>query len=228
MSTFRRVYKTQSITQKTYNQLERAISQNRLMPGQQLVIGDLAEELGVSRTPVREALLMLAKAGLVESENGRMTVSGLSLSDLDEVFEFRQAIELFSVDKVIEVVPDVRLKILRELLEPYKDIEEIADYAASAAADLKFHRSLVILAGNSRMLASWDQMATQLQRFWQDGRANVSRIKSDIKECLAITDAVEQRDGDSASKLLKDHLLQTKLSLTNWQNAVRAAKAVAV
>lgn len=227
MSPLRRVHKTQSITQKTYVRLERAIAKNRLVPGQLLVIGDLAEELGVSRTPVREALLMLEKAGLVEVENGRMTVSGLSLSDLEEVFEFRQAIELFSVEKIIESVPDARLNILRDLLEPYQDTGDQADYAAIAAADLKFHRSLVLLAENSRMLASWDQMATQLQRFWQDGRANVSRIKSDINECLSITAAVEQRDSNTASKLLQDHLLQTKLSLADWQQSVKAAQEAA-
>jgi DNA-binding GntR family transcriptional regulator len=219
MSTFRRVHKTQSITQKTFRQIEKAIAQNRLEPGQLLVISELAEELGVSRTPVREALLILEKSGLVQVENGRMVVAGLSLSDLDEVFEFRQAIELFSIEKVVEYASEEQLQALRDILEPFKNNTGELQPKDMAATDLKFHRSLVQFTNNTRMLSAWDQMATQLQRFWDDGLANIGRVKSDIAECLAITKAVEERNGVLASELLKEHLLQTKLSLAAWQKS---------
>jgi GntR family transcriptional regulator, rspAB operon transcriptional repressor len=218
MSTLRRVHKTTSVTQKTYRSLERAIAQNRLVPGQALVIGDLAEELGVSRTPVREALLMLEKAGLVENANGRMSVAGLSQVDLDEVFEFREAIELFCLEKVAVRVDKARLAGLREALAAHHDPD---DAEAAAAADLRFHRSLVVLAGNGRMLAAWDQTATHLQRFWQEGKANLERVKGDIEECVAILGALDRNDVGDASRLLKDHLAQTKASLSTWQREQR-------
>ncbi len=219
MTTLRRVHKTPSVTQKTYNSLERAITQNRLVPGQALVIGDLAEELGVSRTPVREALLMLEKARLVESSNGRMFVAGLTKNDLDEGFEFRETIELYCLEKVGRT-DKARLTALRETLVINGELE---NPEVGAAADLQFHRSLVALAGNSRMLAAWDQTATQLQRFWQEGQTDLARVRSDIAECSAILDAVEARDLDTASKILKHHLAQTKASLSDWLEGKRTS-----
>lgn len=223
MPKIRKIQKSKSTTQKTYRQLERAISQNDLIPGQLLVITELAADLGVSRTPVREALLMLEQAGLVEVDNGRMIVSGLSLADLEEVFEFRQAIELFAVDKVIERCPDKQLWTFKGTLEPFHHVDADTNIEAAAKADLAFHRTLVLHADNTRMLASWDQMAMQLQRFWQDGHNNVERVQRDISECLQIADHVEARDGTAAATLLREHLQQTKLSFTHWRNLRKTA-----
>ena len=223
MAPLRRVHKTTSVTQRTYRNLERAIAENRLSPGQALVIADLAAELGVSRTPVREALLMLEKAGLVEVANGRMTVAGLSTVDLDEVFEFREAIELFCINKVADRVDKQRLRALRAMLAEHLGQDGPVDAAAAAAADLRFHRAVVALADNERLLGAWDQMATHLQRFWLEGKANLGRVKSDVAECVAIVDALEAGDADSAARVLRDHLRQTKAALSAW-NAVERTK----
>jgi GntR family transcriptional regulator, gluconate operon transcriptional repressor len=221
MNQLRRIHKTSSVTQKTYRSLERAIAQNRLVPGQVLVIADLAEELGVSRTPVREALLMLEKAGLVKIANGRMAVTGLSQTDLDEVFEFREAIELFCLEKVAEHAPPDRISRLRHIVSEHVGAEP-AGAEEAAAADLKFHRSVVALADNGRLLGAWDQMATHLQRFWQDGRANLGRVKLDIDDCMLIVRALEEGDVATASSLLREHLRQTKAALSAWQHERRS------
>jgi DNA-binding GntR family transcriptional regulator len=222
MTQLRRIHKTTSVTQKTYLSLERAIAQNRLVPGQVLVIADLAEELGVSRTPVREALLMLEKAGLVEVANGRMAVSGLSQLDLDEVFEFREAIELFCLVKVAEHAAPDRITRLRHIVKDHIGAEP-AGAEAAAAADLKFHRAVVALAENGRLLGAWDQMATHLQRFWQEGRANLGRVKVDIDDCVTIIRALEEGDVATASGILREHLRQTKVALSAWQRERQSA-----
>lgn len=225
MAQLRRVHKTTSVTQRTYRNLERAIAQNRLSPGQALVIADLAEELGVSRTPVREALLMLEKAGLVEVANGRMTVAGLSTVDLDEVFEFREAIELFCIDKLTERADKQRLRSLRAMLAEHVEQDGPVDAEAAAAADLRFHRAVVALADNERLLSAWDQMATHLQRFWLEGKANLGRVKNDVAECVAIVDALEAGDAAAAASVLRDHLRQTKAALSAWNAVARTKKA---
>lgn len=219
----RRVYKTKSVSEKTYLRIERAILRKELAPGQVLVINDLAERLGVSRTPVREALLLLEKAGLVCSENGRITVSDLSLDDLEEVFEVRQAIELFSIQKLVEREDLKQLKRIREALEAHRRPGNEAEAEAAAALDLKFHHTLVVSTGNARLVGVWDQVATELQRFWNHGKANLSRIRSDVEECLAVVAALEEGDGAQASKLLLDHLNQTKRALSAWQRSQASA-----
>ena len=217
----RRVQKPVSVTQKTYRRLERAIAQNHFVPGQVLIIGNLADELGVSRTPVREALLMLEKIGLVEMAHGRVTVSQISLGDLDDVFEFREALESFCLERLAARGEPRQLIALRAVVSPSRETDAAAD-AEAAAADLRFHRTLVALSGNARMLAAWDQLATQLQRFWEAGRANLDRIHDDIEECLAIVGALEAGDATTAAVLLRSHLRQTKQSLAVWQRMQRA------
>lgn len=221
MAPLRRIHKTTSVTQKTYRSLERAISQNRLSPGQVLVIAELADELGVSRTPVREALLMLEKAGLVDSESGRIVVAGLSQDDLDEVFEVREAIELFCIDKAAEQGNRTRIEALRFHIAAHLDTEGAEGAEAAAAADLRFHRELVSLADNQRLLGAWDQMATHLQRFWQDGEANLGRIRNDIQECMDIGEALLVGDATTAATILKSHLRHTKEALSAWQRDQR-------
>lgn len=221
MATLRRIQKTTSVTQKTYRSLERAIAQNRFAPGQALVIADLAEELGVSRTPVREALLMLEKAGLVETVNGRLVVAGLSLHDLNEVFEVREAIELFCIDKAAEHADRTRLQALRDGIATHSTAVDPDRGEAAAQADLRFHRELVMLADNERLLGAWDQMATHLQRFWQDGRANIDRIRQEIQECIDISDALLAGDSVAAARALKAHLRHTKEALSVWQRERR-------
>jgi DNA-binding GntR family transcriptional regulator len=225
MKKIRKIQKSKSTTQKTYRQLEKAISQNELIPGQLLVITELAADLGVSRTPVREALLMLEKAGLVEIDNGRMIVSGLSLDDLEEVFEFRQAIELFALEKTIEQCSNSQLQTFHTILEPYKHTTSVPAEAI-AKADLAFHRSLVVHAGNGRMLTSWDQMATQLRRFWQDEQHDNERVQRDIEECLDITQSIKARNTLAAAHLLREHLQRTKLSLTSWKDSQRLVATI--
>lgn len=221
MTNMRRVQKPVSVTQKTYRRLERAIAQNHLVPGQVLIIGNLADELGVSRTPVREALLMLEKVGLVEKAHGRVTVSQISLGDLDDVFEFREALESYCLERLAARGEPRQLTALRDVVAPYRSTDATAN-AEAAVADLRFHRTLVALSGNARMLAAWDQLATQFQRFWEAGRANLDRINDDLEECLAIVDALEAGDATAAAVLLRTHLRQTKQSLAVWQRMQRS------
>ena len=64
-------------------------------------------------------------------------------------------------------------------------------------------------------------MATHLQRFWLEGKANLSRVRSDVQECVAIVEALEVGDAAAAASVLRDHLRQTKASLTAWAEVKR-------
>lgn len=214
------IYKTRSLTEKTYRRLERAILRRELEPGEPLVINDLAGKLGVSRTPVKEAILLLERSGLVETDDGRIHVSNLSLGDLEEVFEVREAIELYAIGKIAGAGEVSRhLANVYDALEEHRSPQGPLDAEQASELDLKFHRALVASAGNRRMLGIWDQMATELQRFWNDGVGNLSRIASDIDECVGIVDAIRSHDSDAASALLVRHLDQTKRALASWQDS---------
>lgn len=217
------IYKTRSLTEKTYRRIERAILRHELEPGEPLVINELAGRLGVSRTPVKEALLLLERSGLVEAEEGRMHVANLSLDDLEEVFEVRASIELYAIGKIAHAGEVTRqLANVYDSLQAYRSPAGTEDAQRASELDLKFHRALVASAGNRRMLTIWDQMATELQRFWSDGVGNLSRIASDVDECVSIVDAIRNHDADAASALLVRHLDQTKRALMSWRDQQHA------
>lgn len=212
------IYKTRSLTEKTYRRVERAILRRELEPGEPLVINELAGKLGVSRTPVKEALLLLERSGLVESNEGRMRVANLSLGDLEEVFEVREALELYALGKIADAGEvSTQLANLYDALREQRSPTGLAEARTASELDLKFHRALVAATGNSRLLAVWDQTATELQRFWNDGVGNLSRIATDVDECIGIVEAIRSHDAEVAADLLLRHLHQTKRALASWQ-----------
>lgn len=214
MGTLRRVRRSTSVTQRTYERLELAITRHRLVPGAALVVTELAQELGVSRTPVREALMLLERVGLVETLNGRATVAGLANHDLDEVFEFREMIELFCLRKLADNGNAATFKALRRVLDGGDASPEDA-----AVADISFHHSLVVLADNARLLEAWEQLATHLRRFWHDGRSDGRRGYADVRRCRAVIVALERRDASEASAVLLDHLRDARAALSRWRAA---------
>lgn len=220
------IYKTRSLTEKTYRRIERAILRRELEPGEPLVINDLAGKLGVSRTPVKEALLLLERSGLVQSDDGRMRVAKLSLGDLEEVFEVREAIELYALGKIADAGEvSTQLANLYDALTKQRNPTGPNGARAASELDLKFHRAIVAAAGNSRLLSVWDQTATELQRFWSDGVGSLSRIAADVDECIGIVDAIRGCDAEAAAELLLVHLDQTKRALASWQRDQEPAAA---
>ena len=213
----RRIYKTRSVSEKTYRRLEAAILRRELEPGVPLVINELAAELGVSRTPVKEALLLLERAGLVANDDGRITVARLSLTDLEEVFEVREAVERFALTKVAKTGLGPPLEAIYDALAAHRQPVGEDEARTASELDLRFHRGLVLATGNARLLDIWDKGATELRRFWNDGFGSLSRISTDIDECLGVLDALRIGDEAGASEVLIRHLVQTKQALAAWQ-----------
>lgn len=215
----RPVYKTKTVTERVYNRLKKAIIKNDLLPGQTLTIEGLAQGLGVSRTPVREALLMLKQEGLVEGDmiSGRGTfVAGLTHDDLQEIFEVREAVELFAIQVVIDRIRASQLQNMRKKLEQHLSPTNAQEVASAAEADLEFHRAIVEATGNKRLREVWNQLAVQFRRFWDEGRTSSDRAKEDIQDCLKVIASLEQGESEQAMTALKQHLEKTRKAISSW------------
>ena len=212
----RRVYKTKSVTEKVYAKLRRAISRNDLLPGQALSIETLAQELGVSRTPVREALLLLKQDGLVDTETRTAFVAGLSLKDLGEIFELREAVEAHALKLVARQSTLKPLEAVGRHLRESERPTSREEIKRATEVDLEFHRALVVASSNRRLLEVWDQMSIQLRRFWEDGRDSQKRATEDVQDCLQILSALEAGAFKVATTILEQHLGKTKGAITDW------------
>lgn len=223
--------------------LRRAIIAGELKPGGKLVETDLADQFHVSRGPIREALRELAREGLVIDLPRRGTfVSAVGLADLTEVYEVREGLESIAVMKLAGDISDEDLEILRIALEASeaawkiadaKPTPKSADYSRALAADSTFHREIIRMANNARMITIYDQLMLQTELLirsaldvnptlrWSPPRP----VHRDIYRGLVA------RDGERAREAVKNHYVHTKERLvsqvTRLENASREKAAEA-
>jgi DNA-binding GntR family transcriptional regulator len=178
---------------RTVEALRTDILTGALTPGAQLVQEDVAERLGVSRIPVREALQLLASEGLVSHQPNRgYFVTELSVVDLQEVYRLRQILEAEAIRQAVPALSDADVKRLRELAAAVPHADDIA------AANRRFHFALFEAAGMPRLTRLlnqlWDSSDVYRALYFQQG-ANRRLVHT---EHSAMLDAIERRDHSAA------------------------------
>jgi DNA-binding GntR family transcriptional regulator len=199
----------QSLSVSISSRLRDAILAGYFEPGEQLREEPLARSMGVSRGPVREALLRLEREGLVVVRRNRGAfVAQLSAQDLEEVYTYRMAIERLAVQRVVRLATDEQLAGLQQVVDAMAvaDAKGITEQDA-ADLDLRFH-DLVYAASNHRRLSeSWANLRPQVHILLLN--RNVARV--DFRDFLVmghqwIVDALRDRDEARAVETIEDHL----------------------
>ncbi len=115
----------ENLSARVYNQIKNLILCNEIMPGQKLHHQQLSERLGVSRTPIREALTRLVQEGYVSFlPNRGFTCKEIRMQEAEELYELREALEAFAVEKAIATVTDAALRQLRDKMNAYgRDVQ---------------------------------------------------------------------------------------------------------
>lgn len=145
------------------SQLRGAIINDQLKPGQRIVEREIAEAMETSRGPVRDALLLLEKEGLVIRYPHRGTfVTELSLEDAEEIYTLRQAIESLAVEYVLRrATPEDLDGLDRQVRRMAAMVEEGYDLGEATELDLEFHRTLCRISGHRRLLEAWEALSAQ-------------------------------------------------------------------
>ena len=143
-----------SLVERAYREIKRRILGNFYPPGLQVLEQDLAQQLGVSRTPVREALIRLEREGLIEIVPRKgMRVVPISTADMREIYEVITALEARAAERLAERKPSKDdLAPMIEALETMEASLAEGDLDAWAEADERFHRALLVLSGNRRLM----------------------------------------------------------------------------
>ena len=175
-----------------YHRLRDAIVDGSLAPGEQLRDGELAAWLGVSRTPVREALLRLAEAGLVVAQPGRSTtVSSLDLRDVRDARDVVAAMHELAVREAVGSLAPADLEAMHEANRRFRAAIELGDVEAALRADDELHGIPVAVASNRALAAVLDQFTPVLRRAERlrfsslGGRASLARHDELIRLCAA-------------------------------------------
>ncbi len=194
-----------------YQTLRRAILRNEIQPGERLLESRLAGELGVSRTPVREAIRMLSQEGLVTVYPHRSAVvAGITLSDLEDVLEVRLALESLAVREACRNLTDGQLKDLGRLAAAFERTLEGKDVALCAQADMAFHEAIYNAAGNRRLVQILNNLREQFYRYRIECLKNRSAYLSLSEDHAKILEGLRERREEKALTATIRHINRQK------------------
>lgn len=200
----------QTTTDRVFATLRTAILSGDMAADSRHSIYQLAGELGVSRTPVREAVLRLADAGLVSIERNRgLRVRGVTAQDVREVFELRLMVEVPAAAHAAAVADDALVAALGEASKRLHALAGGEDAAGFDAADRELHALIASALGNRYLVAEIERLRDLIQI---RGASTIgrSRSKDDIAgEHDPIIDAIGQRDPTAAARTMRAHLVRT-------------------
>ncbi|MER7790367.1 GntR family transcriptional regulator [Streptomyces sp. NPDC097640] len=193
--------------ERVYAHVKQAVLDRRYEGGTLLTEGDLAEAVGVSRTPVREALLRLEVEGLLKlyPKKGALVLP-VSAQEIADVVETRLLVERHAVAKVVPAGQRLIAR-LEELLEEQKEHAAAGDLNAFAVADRCFHAEIVRAAGNGILAHLYDQLRDrQLRMGVATMHAEPGRIAKNITEHTEILTALRSGDATAAAGLVERHI----------------------
>jgi DNA-binding GntR family transcriptional regulator len=203
---------TQTSLREQAGQVIRAgILAGELAAGEIYSASYLAERLGVSPTPVREAMLDLASGGLVEPVRNRgFRVLSPDEEDLDEISELRVMLEVPAMRAVVERASDAQLAALADVVAEIESAAEAGDVAAFLLSDREFHLGLLKLHGNGRLLRLVAQLRDQTRLAGITELAREGNLTASAREHREILESLRRRDADRAEALMRAHLIHTR------------------
>jgi DNA-binding GntR family transcriptional regulator len=184
--------------------IRQAILNGTMKPGAPVVEMALAEQLQVSRAPVREAIQILEADGLIESEPYKgKRVKPLTLKEVEELYSLREQFEAFAIRRIVERRIDVSE--LRTHSDAMFEAAERDDLAALNTADQAFHRCLIRLADHELMLGFWDNLYLRIRQIMALRNSANRDLRAVARNHPPIIDAIEKRDMILAISLISDH-----------------------
>jgi DNA-binding GntR family transcriptional regulator len=205
-----------NLGQQVYQYLLERIYQMEIEPGTQLGIGELAEQMGVSRSPVRDAFVRLTAEGVLELlPSGGYRVIKFTRSYIDDVFVMRHALELTAVRLSVEKLDRARVQRLRDTWSQFAgaDAADPTFLERHGQADQDLHQVIAEMSGNLLLKDALDKIvaiAALIRRWHYAGHIPYHHLMMTVDEHLRILDAMLNGDADGAVSALDDHLNQAR------------------
>jgi DNA-binding GntR family transcriptional regulator len=192
------------LTQSIVERIKGAIESGALRAGSAIGQQQLADQLGVSRQPIRQALPLLIAEGWIESlPNRRLLVRQLASSEIDEIFAVRRLLEPVALAASIERATPAMLRRVNFALTEYEEADTPAELES---ADVAFHEALYSCCDNETLLRLIEQLRRSLKRVYELKPTGSALRKAAIAEHRKLATLCERRDARGASAMLMAHL----------------------
>ena len=195
------------LSQKVYRALKTEIIKGSLKPGTKLSEGKIAEQMGVSRTPVREALKELAAEGFVKmNPNQAVVVSNASVEDVQEVLQIRGVLEGLAARLATKMISEEEIKELEKYQKQMEYYTKKDDVLAFSEMDAEFHELILNVCGNNRLIQIRKNLSDQAHRYRIRSLSVPGRLKYSLKEHQEIVEALKRKNAEQADRLSQKHI----------------------
>ena len=190
-----------------FQTLRQAILRGELEPGERLMEIHLANRLGVSRTPIREAIRKLELEGLVVMIPRRgAIVASITEKDLKDVLEVRIGLEELAVKFVCQRIDDRQLRELQEASRKFAEAVQSEDLTKLAEADVNFHDLIYKATGNERLVQLLNNIREQMYRYRVEYLKDEEVRSSLVEEHNRLWKALKERDAEQAARITQEHI----------------------
>ncbi len=199
-----------------FNTLRQAILTGELKPGERLMEIHLANKLGVSRTPIREAIRKLELEGLVTMIPRRgAEVAQITEKSMNDVLEVRRAMDVLCVELACERISEEELVKLREACEHFEQMTKTQDVKKIALADVALHDIILQATGNRRLIQLVNNLSEQMYRYRYEYIKDFSQHENLVEEHRIIYESLVNKDKETASEAAKTHIDNQKKAIIN-------------
>ena len=212
--------RTHSLVDLAYRAIKKDINTRTFLPGQKIIVRELAERYGTSETPIKQALNRLVTEGLVETFLRRgMRVKEMAWDWVQESLEARRMIETFCAKQAIIVVRcDKKIKKqfetnIKSHARILADASDMTKYFEHSQLDYEFHRLLVSCSGNKKIIDIYKNLGSHLYMNYIYGLQKGSRIAEAFEEHKAIWNALKDQDLPLLIESIEKHLLNGKTNM---------------
>ena len=216
------VQKAQPYKYQVYDEIKRGILKGQYMPGDVLTERKLSDEMGISRTPIREAMQMLAHDGwlVMETYKGAV-VREFDLEYVLEVLKIRKSLEMLAVEDAVLNVTDRDLEELEEIAQCQRDMLNHYDEYDYIEMDRKFHQKIYELSHNRTLQGLLNNFNDIISFFGIRALKQKERKITTMEEHQKILDAVKSRDAGAAVRAMEDHMSKTFINIEGYMKERR-------
>lgn len=190
-----------------FNTLRRAILKGELKPGERLMEIALADKLGVSRTPIREAIRKLELEGLVVMAPRKgAKVASITERDLNDVLEVRKGMEVLAISLACKRITGEELEKLESIEQSFQSLIESGNLTELAEMDVKFHDTIYQATNNQRLVQLLNNLREQMYRYRMEYLKDIAVRRTLAEEHKAICEALRGRDESKAQNYVSVHI----------------------
>lgn len=207
-----------SKTERIYKILLDRIIERKLLPGQRLVERDLIEKLGVSKTPIREALARLRKDGLVDGTLYQSAfVARISRKDAAEIYDLRRVLEGLAARGAAEKITPKQAQKLRSIIQMSQACVKENKVKEYTRLDLEFHSLIGDISENERLLKIMRQLRYQANILMATSVTLPGRgVRVSLSEHKKVVEAIVNQNPELAEKMAEKHVIKTRKAVIDW------------